>query len=127
MFRLLQKPWMSDREYRANIEGLNIFFGAVLGFVLAGAEALDATRFAIVLLIVGTIVVTILYITASERRIGYALLAGGAIAALPMVAHRLLDGAALPAKVQPTLAVWAALIVLIEFVPRERPTPSETA
>lgn len=30
---------MTKREYRANIRGLNIVSGAVLGFVLAGAAA----------------------------------------------------------------------------------------
>lgn len=120
MRQLLARPWMTEREYRANIEGLNIFFGAVLGFVLAGAEALDAGRFAVVLLLVGMTVVTILYITASHRRLSYALLAAVVIATMPHIASELLDGAALPAKVQPTLAVWAALITAIEFAPRER-------
>lgn len=121
MLASLKKPWMTEREYRANIEGLNIFFGAVLGFVLAGAETLDACRFALTLLLVGTSVVTILYITASERRFAYAALTVLVVAVLPQVADRLLGGGAqLPPKVQPTLAVWAALIIVIEFAPRER-------
>lgn len=121
MTKPMTKPWMTDREYRANIEGLNIFFGAVLGFVLAGAEALDAWRFAVVLLLVGTTVVTILYITASDRRLAYAALAALVVAVIPRVADQLLGtGFHRPPKVQPTLAVWAALIIVIEFAPRER-------
>lgn len=120
-FAKLARPWMTEREYRANIEGLNIFFGAVLGFVLADAEALDAWRFALVLLLVGTTVVTILYITASDRRLAYAILSAGVIAVMPRIADQLLGaGFHLPPKVQPTLAVWAALIIGIEFAPRER-------
>lgn len=119
MRQLFTKPWMTDREYRANIEGLNIFFGAVLGFVLAGAETLDARHFALVLLMISSAVVTILYITASHKRISYAALAVVVIALLPHVADQLLGANAhLPPKVQPTLAVWAAMMILVEFAPR---------
>lgn len=114
---------MSHNEYRANIAGLNIFFGAVLGMVMAGAEALDGRNFAVLLLITAGIVIAILYISASRRRIVYAMLAGVLIAALPFVFGVLSLGGSLPDKLQPTLAVWALMMTVIEFVPRQ-PAPA---
>lgn len=113
---------MTHNEYRANITGLNIFFGAVLGVVMAGAEALTTRGFAILLLLTAGIVISILYISASRRRIVYAVLAGILVAVLPTIFAILSLGGALPAKLQPTLAVWALMMAVIEFVPRE-PAP----
>ena len=59
---------MTPREYRANIDGLNIFFGAVLGFVLAGSEALTSIWFGFLLGATAGIVISILYIPASNKR-----------------------------------------------------------
>lgn len=62
---------MTEREYRANLSGLNIFFGAVLGFVLAGTERMSPLGFALLLTLTASVVVTILYITASKHRLTY--------------------------------------------------------
>lgn len=40
---------MSTGEYQANHNGLNMFFGAVRGFVLAGSERLDSWQFGVLL------------------------------------------------------------------------------
>lgn len=117
------KPWMTQAEYRANLNGLNIFFGAALGFVLAGTETLDAWRFTYLLAVVTGIVVSILYVSASRKRVTYAIYTLAAIAALPFIVAPILNGGlALPSKLQPTLAVWAIMTCLIEFAPREKPT-----
>lgn len=119
---------MSHAEYRANLQGLNIFFGAVLGFVLAGTESLESWRFAFLLLISAGIVVSILYISASSRRLAYAGFTLAVIAALPLIADGAVLGAEeLPPKLQPTLAVWVAMTILIEFLPRERAAPTKDA
>ena len=47
----------TESEYRANHTGMNTFFGAVLGFVMAGTERLDTEEFALVLSIVSGIVI----------------------------------------------------------------------
>ena len=43
MFRFLKwisnHKWMSHREYKANLSGMNIFFGAILGVVMAESES----------------------------------------------------------------------------------------
>ena len=112
---------VSESEYRANLAGLNTFFGAVLGFVLAGIDRLDTMDFAIVLLLVSGIVVTILYISASRWRLLHAATALVFILVLPAVVAPILDpGAALPDKLQPTLGVWALMTILVEFYPRLR-------
>lgn len=111
---------MTHGEYRANINGLNIFFGAVLGVVLAGTETLGQKDFAMTLFVSATLVISILYVTSSPHRLGYALLAGVFVAGLPQLLHILTDGAPMPPHLQPTMAVWLGITLLAEFLPRER-------
>ena len=112
---------MTDAEYRANMTGLNTFFGAVLGFVISGIENLDAIRFGVVLILLTGLVVSILYISASKHRLIYSLYTVAAVAMLPFIADPFLPGdAALPSKLQPTFAVWALFTIIVEFMPRER-------
>jgi ABC-type iron transport system FetAB permease component len=114
----------TESEYRANLTGLNTFFGAVLGFVMAGTERLDAIEFAYVLFMVSGAVISILYVHASSQKIAYAVLTFLLIAALPHIVANVLDqGEALPDKLQPTLYVWAALSVLVEYFPRRPDEP----
>ena len=112
---------MTEDEYRANLAGLNTFFGAVLGFVLSAVEGLDTFRFAGILLLLAGIVVSILYISASPHRLlfaGYTLLI---VLALPFViAPMMPDDFVLPPKIQATLAVWTLMTIMVEFMPRER-------
>lgn len=110
---------MSDREYRANHDGLNMFFGAVLGVVLSGTEGLSSMQFAILLVLSASIVVTILYVSASARRLSYAVLGVVAVASLPYVIARMIGPDTVPPHLQPTLAVWLAFVILVEFAPRE--------
>lgn len=112
---------ISEREYRANIDGLNIFFGAVLGFVLAGSETLDNFWFGMLLAMTSGIVVSILYITASEQRFTYSALALVLIGTMNTVLEDILPGAnSVPAKLQPCLLVWALMTISVEFLPREK-------
>ncbi len=112
---------MTEREYRANIDGLNIFFGAVLGFVLAGSETLDNVWFAALLAMTSGIVISILYITASEQRLTYSALTLVLIATMGTVLEDALPGAnSLPPKLQPCLLVWALMTISVEFLPREK-------
>lgn len=111
---------MTHQEYRANLNGLNIFFGAVLGFVLAGTETLDPLRFSILLLGTAAVVITILYINASANRLTYSVLGLVLIIAMPRwITPWMPSGFDLPANLQPTLIVWAAMTAIIEFLPRE--------
>lgn len=116
---------MTHGEYRANLNGLNIFFGAVLGVVMAGTETLGQREFAITLFISATLVITILYVTSSPHRVAYALLSAFFIAVFPLVLNSLTKGAPVPPNLQPTLAVWLGITLMVEFLPRERPASEE--
>jgi hypothetical protein len=112
---------MTHGEYRANLNGLGIFFGAVLGFVMAGTETLEPIDFALTLFLAATVVITILYVSSSPRRIAYALVSAILIAGLPRILGELLsEGAQIPRNLQPTLAVWLGITLIVEFLPREK-------
>lgn len=112
---------MSTGEYQANLNGLNMFFGAVLGFVLAGTERLNAWQFGVLLLSLASIVVTVLYISSSKNKLMYAGLAFFYAATLPeMMNFMLRSQDIVPDKVRPTLLVWIAMTVLVEFWGRDK-------
>ena len=108
---------MDAREYRANIHGLQIVFGAVLGFVLAGAERFDSNTFGVLLLATIGAVVTILYISASRRRLAYTALAIAYSLTLPWIIFEITKVQA-PEKLAPTLLIWTLFQAGVEFAPR---------
>lgn len=107
---------MTDSEYRANITGMNVVFGAVLGFVLAGAEALGSQQFIYVLLLSAATVVTILYLGSSAYKLFYAVTGIIMVTALPILLQKM-DVDPNP-KLQATLAVWLAVVIGLELMPR---------
>ena len=62
---------VTDDEYRANLTGMNTFFGAVLGFVLADVTTTDLVEFGLLLVFTASIVIGILYVSASALRWWY--------------------------------------------------------
>ncbi|WP_298464809.1 hypothetical protein [uncultured Erythrobacter sp.] len=110
---------ITQREYRANIEGMNIVFGAVLGFVLVGAENVEVRDFIGLLVLSSAIVIMILYLGSSEYKLFNAIMAGVSIAFLPYIAVDLFDITEVP-KLQPTLAIWALMVLAVELIPREK-------
>jgi len=111
---------MSVGEYRANLNGLNMFFGAVLGFVLTGTEQLNSWQFALVLAMLAGVVVSILYISSSRDRVAYSICTVLLALILPKVLDILLEGhGVVPDKVQPTLLVWTFATIVVEFWSRE--------
>ena len=118
----------TESEYAAHLAALNTFFGAVLGFVLAGTERLDSFEFAILLIFVASIVISILYVAASAHKVVYGLLTLALIAMLPRVIAPMLDqGEQLPGKLQATLLVWTLLSIAVEFLPRRPDDPPRNA
>ncbi|WP_114227302.1 MULTISPECIES: hypothetical protein [Sphingomonas] len=99
-------------EYRANLAGLNTFFGAVLGFVLADIPAPTPLDFAQLLLFTAAIVIGILYVSASPQRWMYAALNLVLIWSLPRLLWR--DGGHGSGRLQVTLAVWTGMAIFIE-------------
>ncbi len=117
---------MTDGEYRANLSGINMFFGAVLGVVLGGIEKLDQFQFGVVLVLLATIVTTIMFISGSRHRMAYAVYAILMTLATPRLIDALLKTSnALPAKVMPTLLAWTLMTILVEFWARERAPPAD--
>lgn len=112
---------MSVGEYRANLNGLNMFFGAVLGFVLAGTERLSSLQFGLVLFFLAGAVITILFISSSRNRVAYAVLALAYAACFPEAVDMMLKGEGLvPGQIRPTLLVWTMMTILVEFWARDR-------
>lgn len=110
---------MTQGEYRANVNGINMVFGAVLGVILAGTSNMPMWDYITVLVFsVGT-VVSILYLASSPYRLFYAVLTFIVILALPEVLRETFAAHPMP-KLQPTLAVWALSVLAIELLPRER-------
>jgi hypothetical protein len=114
---------INDAEYRANMQGINIVFGAVLAFVLARIEGLPPLDFAFVLIACATAVVLILYLASTEYLLFYGLSVVAAIMLLPVVIER----AGIPPipDLQPTLAAWTVMVLVVELSPRRGPAPTE--
>lgn len=119
---------MSDGEYRANLNGINMFFGAVLGVVLAGIEKLNAYQFGFVLVTLAGIVTSIMFISGSRHRFLYALYAIAITLATPRLMDLILRTKdAIPDKVVPTLLAWTLMTIVVEFWARERDSPGDQA
>ncbi|XUU59437.1 hypothetical protein ACRAQ6_07540 [Erythrobacter sp. HA6-11] len=123
-WRLPPSSEMTTGEYEANIRGMNILFGAVLGFVLAGTTGLPPLDFAVVLLLSATNVVLILYLSQSPYKLFYLAMAALMIAVLPFFIENVLEMPPIP-QLQPTLAVWTLMVIGVEIMPRERAPTSE--
>jgi hypothetical protein len=113
-------PRTTHAEYRANLNGLNIFFGAVLGFVLAGMESLRPFQFGLLLTMISGTVIGILYVSSSRHRLAYTAVTAFMIFELPRWLHFVVQtGEQFPQNLQPTLAVWLGMTAFVEFLPRE--------
>ncbi|MBD2842426.1 hypothetical protein [Erythrobacter rubeus] len=116
---------MSEGDYRAGLSAMNIVFGAVLGFVLVGGQELPVTDFMAMLSISALIVMMIQAIALSEYTLFNVASTAAAIYFLPEVAEEFFSIAKVP-KLQPTLAVWATMAVILELSPREKTDPETT-
>jgi hypothetical protein len=102
-FKVPQALCTTEREYRANVTGINIFFGAVLGFVISDVSAPDDFAFALFLGMSATIVISILYLSASHNRLIYVPLTFAMIYFFPEFVHKDVE---VDSKYQVTLYVW---------------------
>lgn len=109
---------MSEGDYKAGLNALNIVFGAVLGFVLVGGENLPIFDFMALLAISAFVVMMIQSIALSEYTVFSIIFTGLAIYFLPQIAEDWFSLTRVP-KLQPTLAVWAVMATLLELSPRE--------
>lgn len=115
---------MSAGEYKANLNGINMFFGAVLGVVLAGMEKLDSLQFGFALMIMAGNVTSIMFITGSRHRVMYAIFTLTTAFMTPVILETVLRSKdAVPNKLLPTLLAWALMTILVEFWGREQAAP----
>ena len=117
---------MSHGEYQANLSGLNVFFGAVLGLALTGAEKLNTWQFGLILSGMSVAVISIHYISSSKNRISYAIFSLVLAVIFPELIDFALHGDGLvPEKIRPTLLVWTVLTIIVEFWAREKEQPAQ--
>jgi len=119
-YKLPTESTMTDGDYHAGFNALNIVFGAVLGFVLVGGQDLPVLDFIALLSISALIVMLIQAIALSEYKLFNIAVTAAAIYYLPDIAEDWFNIAKVP-KLQPTLAVWAAMALILELSPREKP------
>ena len=110
---------MSEGDYRAGLNALNIVFGAVLGFVLVGGEELPIFDFVALLAISALIVMLIQSIALSEYTLFSVAATAIVIYLLPEVAEDWFSLTRVP-KPQPALATWAVMATLLEMSLRDR-------
>jgi hypothetical protein len=125
-------------ERMGGIDGLNLFFGALLGANLGTIERLPLFDYVQLIILLAGTVVTLRIVSTSERR-AYALLSLGLYAGLVafyLVAQSLRPEGLSPkaaAQLGATLAVWVLLVLTLEYWPTrpeevrpaERPEPEE--
>ena len=110
----------TEREYQASINALNIFFGAVIGINLGGAESLSVGDYVVLLVATSAIVMAILFVSYTHRRIWNSIVLVASLAAYWYILER--DGFAVDVsdKLAPTLAIWGTMAILTEFMPRSK-------
>lgn len=119
-YKIPTSSTISEGDYRAGLNALNIVFGAVLGFVLVGGQDLPMEDFIALLAISAFIVMLIQSIGLSEYKLFSVVTTALAIYFLPKFAEEFFAIAKVP-KLQATLGVWAVMAVLLELSPREQP------
>jgi hypothetical protein len=116
----------TEDDYRANRQGLNIFFGAVLGMVMGKTEKLGPVDFGFVLFMTAALVILIQRITFGSlaSRIFYSLATIGIIFLMPELFDSIYQSNnEFPVHIQVTLLVWTGMIALMEFTPRRKAAP----
>ena len=117
---------MTHEEYKANISGLNIFFGAILGVVMADVTISSALEYSLLLAIIASYTIMLLYISASKHRLLHAAMS---TAVLLYAWYNIYIGSGfqgvdtvwLEQRLLPTLSVWLFMIIFVEFIPRGAP------
>ena len=112
----------TQEERRGAIDGVSLFFGALLGANLGTVEQLPLHDYVqLIVLLAGTVMV-LRTVSTSERR-GYALLTlalyvvvVGAYLGLPSMRPEGLSDAA-TARLAATLAIWMIAVLMLEFWP----------
>lgn len=120
---LLQKifglGYLRQDEYRASINALNIFFGAIIGVNFSNLQALPPRDYAYILFLTSALVVLILIVSNTRRKVWSAVQLIAALAGYYYLfrVDVLIEGVSDHLLI--TLAIWAGSALLYEFSPRE--------
>lgn len=119
---------MTYSEYKANISGINIFFGAIIGVVMAELSLQSPITYSLLLIQVASFIVLVLYISASKHRLYYFFFSVSILLVTWIkVSNRDefygIDVVWLENRLLPTLSVWLFMIASIEFFPRDVSKP----
>jgi hypothetical protein len=112
----------TPREKAATVDGINLFFGALLGANLGTLDGLGLYDYAKIIFILAGTVMTLRIFSTSERR-GYAfgLLATYVVAIALFLFLLKRDPAGMAAadvdRLAVTLALWLGSVLLVEFYP----------
>lgn len=110
---------LTQREYEATINALNIFFGAIIGVSLGNITEIPMDDYVTLLVIISAMVSSILLVTYTHRRIWNSILLTGVLMAAWYAESDSSGGIVdFPDRVLPTLTVWAVLAVMTEFSDR---------
>ena len=112
-----------------SIDGLNLFFGALLGANLGTMQDIAFGEYVKLILLLAGSVMILRMISTSERRwyaLGTAVFCVAGVASvffIPMLKVKGLSEAA-QHKLLATLAIWLACVLLVEFSPAHKDSPA---
>ncbi|MEH6702345.1 hypothetical protein [Parasphingorhabdus sp.] len=109
---------LTQREYEATINALNIFFGAIIGVSLGNITEIPMDDYILLLVIISAMVSSILLVTYTHRRIWNSIMLTAVLLAAWYAESNAGDLIDFPERVLPTLTVWGALAVMTEFSDR---------
>lgn len=109
---------LTQREYEATINALNIFFGAIIGVSLGNITEIPLDDYVILLVIISALVSSILLVTYTHRRIWNSIMLTAVLTAAWYAESDTGGVIDFPERVLPTLTVWAALAVMTKFSDR---------
>lgn len=112
----------TKREKLGTIDGINLFFGALLGANLGTLDAMPLSEYVKLVALLGGLVMTIRLVSVSERRLyalgtlGFYLVLAGLVLFMPAWQPKGLSPSDLERLVA-TLGIWMTFTMLTEFYP----------
>jgi len=112
----------TSREKLGTVDGINLFFGALLGANLGTLGTIPLLDYAKLILLLAGLVITIRLVSVSERRLyalatlGLYLVLVGAVLFVPAFQPEGLDPTDLQ-RLAVTLTIWVVATMAVEFYP----------
>jgi drug/metabolite transporter (DMT)-like permease len=123
---MLNRLKQTAKERAAGIDGIGLFFGALLGANLGSLSEMSVNDYAVIVMLLAGAVVTIQTVVRSERRLYAAMVLAlyvlifASILLLPTLRPEGVPTVDLH-KLLITLAIWIGLVVFFEYWPVSEP------